>query len=56
MVQTPSYPTINLFKNKRCKGWWPVWATEVMENNDDDDDADDDEEEEIVCMVLKVIT
>ena len=24
-------PTLNLFKNKRCKGWWPVAAREKDE-------------------------
>jgi hypothetical protein len=24
-------PTMNLFKNKRCKGWWPVAAVEKDE-------------------------
>ena len=21
-----SVPTLNLFKNKRCRGWWPMFA------------------------------
>ena len=24
-------PTLNLFRNKRCKGWWPVAAREKDE-------------------------
>jgi len=26
-------PTLNLFKNKRCKGWWPVAAREKDEES-----------------------
>lgn len=28
-------PTLNLFKNKRCKGWWPMHAREKEEGEDD---------------------
>jgi otoferlin len=29
-------PTLNLFKNKRCKGWWPMHAREKEEGEDKD--------------------
>jgi len=28
-------PTLNLFKNKRCKGWWPVAAREKDEEGEE---------------------
>lgn len=53
MIQDESYPRINLFKNKRCKGWWPVTAREKPEKDDDDESDDDDDERE--RLMLKVL-
>ena len=30
-------PTLNLLKNKRCKGWWPVAAREKDEETGEED-------------------
>ena len=54
MIEDESYPRINLFKNKRCKGWWPVTAREKPDKDDDDDESNDDEDD-MERLILKVL-
>lgn len=35
-------PTLNLFKNRRCKGWWPIVARETDDSQDITTATDED--------------
>jgi len=47
-------PTLNLFKNRRCKGWWPIVARETDDSQDITIAADEDGGGGRGGLVLKV--